>query len=112
MQSTTPQLAKSDAQDTTEVCTPMDSIVHKPAVPIHPLVAELSVSLENPDAATIGEFANQVQAIYAELTLMQFQIDQLAVVVDVDSQVTPQALLEQQPSDQDVGELSRYLAAL
>jgi len=82
-----------------------------PTPALHPLVAGLSASLENRDAFTIGTFAAQVHSIYAELMLMQSQIDQLAMVVDADRNSIPDTLLWRTPSDQEVVDLSTFLTS-
>lgn len=79
---------------------------------LHPLVDGLRASLERPNNVTVGTFSAQVQAIYAELMLMQSQIDQLAAAVDVEGRAAVHPLLVHSPSDQDVGELSRFLETL
>ena len=78
---------------------------------LHPLVAGLKSSLENRQAVTIGTFAAQVQAIHAELTMMQSQIDRLAEGLRDPPGSTSDAMLQRAPSDQEVDDLSAFLAA-
>ena len=81
-----------------------------PPAGLHPLVAELSASLNDRQHATIGSFARQVQALHAELLLMEPHIDTLASAIAGNSGVDGEAMFGQRPSDDDVGALSNFLA--
>ena len=72
---------------------------------LHPLAAGLVNSLANREAVTLGTFAEQLQAIHAELMLMRSQIGPLSV-----SDAEPGSTPAMMPSNEDADDLAAFLA--